>query len=160
MPSGEYGDQGWPRRTSQSHSSLSPQPEQINRIRDNLLPVCRKVTEPAGILAVGNSAAPVIDHDHIVFLDFHLPRPFCLWTAPVPSPLLSINIADRHTSKQVNRTLHTSCISCTKKGHPPGCPSFPYPRSIYLPTASVYPPCAILRPLGFFLTNPASLRSR
>ena len=54
----------------------------------------------------------------------------------------------------------TSCISCTKKGHPPGCPSFPYPRSIYLPTASVYPPCAILRPLGFFLTNPASLRSR
>ena len=58
----------------------------------------------------------------------------------MPSPLLSINIADRHTSKQVNRTLHTSCISCTKKGHPPGCPSFPYPRSIYLPTASVYPP--------------------
>lgn len=57
----------------------------------------------------------------------------------MPSPLLSINIAERHTSKQVNRTLHTSCISCTKKGHPPGCPSFPYPRSIYLPTARVLP---------------------
>ena len=78
----------------------------------------------------------------------------------VPSLLLSINIGERHTSKQANGRLHTSCISCTKKGHPPGCPSFPYPRSIYLPTASVYPPCAILRPLGFFLTNPASLRSR
>ena len=86
--------------------------------------------------------------------------PSCHGAARLPLLLLSINIADRHTSKQVNRTLHTSCISCTKKGHPPGCPSFPYPRSIYLPTASVYPPCAILRPLGFFLTNPASLRSR
>ena len=33
----------------------------------------------------------------------------------MPSPLLSINIADRHTSKQVNRTLHISCIFCSKK---------------------------------------------
>ena len=29
--------------------------------------------------------------------------------------LLSINIADRHTSKPVNRTLHISCIFCSKK---------------------------------------------
>ena len=66
-----------------------------------------KVTEPAGILAVGNSAAPVIDHDHIVFLDFHLLRPFCLGMAPVPSPLLlSVIIAMRHTSTLHNARLH------------------------------------------------------
>ena len=33
-------------------------------------------------------------------------------------PLLSINIADRHTSKQVNRTLHISCIFCPKRKAP------------------------------------------
>ena len=79
----------------------------IYSIRDNLLPVCRKVTEPAGILAVGNSAAPVIDHNHIVFLDFHLLRPFCLGMVPVPSPLLlSVTIAMRHTSTLHNARLH------------------------------------------------------
>lgn len=30
-------------------------------------------------------------------------------------PLLPTNIADRHTSKPVNRTLHISCIFCSKK---------------------------------------------
>ena len=59
------------------------------------------------ILAVGNSAAPVIDHDHIVFLDFHLLRPFCLGMVPVPSPLLlSVIIAMRHTSTLHNARLH------------------------------------------------------
>lgn len=33
----------------------------------------------------------------------------------VPSLLLSINIADWHTSKQANGRLHTSCIFCSKK---------------------------------------------
>lgn len=33
----------------------------------------------------------------------------------VPSLLLSINIADWHTSKQDNGRLHTSCIFCSKK---------------------------------------------
>lgn len=33
----------------------------------------------------------------------------------VPSLLLSINIAERHTSKQANGRLHTSCIFCSKK---------------------------------------------
>lgn len=62
---------------------------------------------PAGILAVGNSAAPVIDHDHIVFLDFHLLRPFCLGMVSVPSPLLlSVIIAMRHTSTLHNARLH------------------------------------------------------
>lgn len=33
----------------------------------------------------------------------------------VPSLLLSINIADWHTSKQANGRLHTPCIFCSKK---------------------------------------------
>lgn len=36
--------------------------------------------------------------------------PSCHGAARLPLLLLSINIAERHTSKQVNRTLHTSCI--------------------------------------------------
>ena len=44
--------------------------------------------------------------------------PFCHGAARLPSLLLSINIADRHTSKQVNRTLHISCIYKQRKRAP------------------------------------------
>ena len=51
-------------------------------------------------------ASPV---DEISNLPVHLGSLLPL-NGSVPSLLLSINIADRHTSKQVNRTLHISCI--------------------------------------------------
>lgn len=68
--------------------------------------------ESPSLISKTEPKAPPVDE--ISNLPVHLGSLLPL-NGSVPSLLLSINIADRHTSKQANGRLHTSCIFCSKK---------------------------------------------